>query len=86
MRMYLDGIVFYYFDRIIARYDLSGVSQKNNFKNAIEREKIQEQYIGGNKHKIRRFLRNAVVILVKSNSVTYGAYVNIMRKIGKVGK
>jgi len=86
LRMYLDGVAFYYFDRTIARYDLSGVSQKNNLRNAIEREKIQEQYIGGDRHKIRRFFRNVVVVLVKSNSITYEAYINIMRMMDEAEK
>ena len=86
LRMYLDGIIFYYFDRIIAKYDLKGVSQRNNLKNAIEREKIQEQYLGANKNKFRRLIRNAIVILVKSNTITHGVYIKIMKMLGNLEK
>ena len=75
LKMYLDGVSFEYIDVIISKYDLEGVSQRKNIRLAIEKEKILQELGVNNICWFKRHIRNAFVILLKSNSMTYKAYI-----------
>ena len=77
LRMYLDNVHFEHIDIKIANFDLSGVSQRHSFEYALEREKIQKKYNAASKRRFRRYLRTAMVILIKENKSFYKTYIRV---------
>lgn len=77
-KMYTSGVAFQHIDRVIAKYDLSGTSQKHTFMTIVEFEKIR---IANGIAKIdifRRYFNYLCVIVIKSIPFLYKAYINIM--------
>ncbi len=79
LRMYLDNIRFEHIDEIISVFNLDGISQKKNVEIAMGHEKLLKKYGVAEKYRLRRWLRNSFVIVLKSNPIFYKAYISLKR-------
>ena len=79
IRMYLDGIVYQYVERNIIVFDASGASGKAFNKYVQEMLQIQSELGLTRKYKMRRFIRNKMIPVIKESKAVFFVYALIRK-------
>jgi glycosyltransferase involved in cell wall biosynthesis len=79
-RMYVDGVYFRKTDRVIAVFNMEGVSNKKNLQTIIEFERARIVNGLGLKHILKRYAIYCGVLVIKNNKLLQNMFMKYNRK------